>query len=78
MHHLAGQVMILLVAIISPNDSVSYTPHPGSLIWPQRARERAHACMHACGADTRGQEGEWWKGAMWSVAGRQWDAGCRG
>ena len=41
------------------------------------ARTRAGA-THACGAATGGQEGEWWKGAMWSVAGRQWDAGCRG
>ena len=41
------------------------------------ARTRAGA-THACGAATGGQEGEWWKGAMWSVAGRQWDAGCKG
>jgi len=38
MRHLAGQVMILLFAMIAPNDSVSCILHPGSLIWPLYAR----------------------------------------
>ncbi len=44
MHQLAGQVLILLVAIIAPNDSVSCILQPGSLIWPLHARERALTC----------------------------------
>jgi len=39
--------MILLFAIIAPNDSVSYTSHPGSLIWQLHARGRAGASMYA-------------------------------
>ncbi len=58
MRQLAGQVMILLFAMIAPNDGVSYTSHPGSLIWQLHARGRALR-MYARGAATGGPGGLW-------------------
>jgi hypothetical protein len=47
MRQLAGQVLILLFAIIAPNDSVSCVHHPGSLIWQLHAGGSSYACRAA-------------------------------
>lgn len=72
MRQLAGQVQILLFALIAPNDSVSFILNFGIA---NMAAARVIACAGLGGPG--GRMVGWWDRGLGSVAGRQWDAGGR-